>query len=141
MSRTKVGREIAGMREGREEKSEVLRKEVEVQASMTADSRYLESRRALKNRSENSLCVVGSSLEEDLVLVGKNEVGIQSYQELIEQSVVAEGNKRSVKIKKAPRILNYLCSNLIGSQHENWVLPQDRRLASLHQNKGPSSKV
>lgn len=36
-----------------------------------------------KSKTENSLCVIGSSLEDDLIIVCKNEVGIQSYQELI----------------------------------------------------------
>lgn len=51
---------------------------------------------------------------------------------MIEQAMLnGEGFKKSMKIKKIPKILNYLCSNLIGVQQQNSVLPQDRRLAPL----------
>jgi hypothetical protein len=36
---------------------------------------------------------------------------------MIEQAMLnGEGFKKSMKIKKIPKILNYLCSNLIGVQ-------------------------
>lgn len=84
LSTTKFSRDVMNIKDMKDENKNVDKKEVEVQVCINIDERGPEGKRvALKSKTENSLCIIGSSLEDDLLYIGRNEVGVQNYQELI----------------------------------------------------------